>query len=625
MRKRSKLTKGLTFPLVSLIFLINSCRSTESESNNITGQTLINGVSFNFSGEDFNNENSINTQASIGAKNMNVSAVSRKEQYSGPFSITSELSSTSLSSEGIATQASSKTVFVADKLGSSTNPIKYRIVAYKADGSYVDQAIGDSSNSNQVFFQDKLEAGQKYTFVVYSLGATVSPVAAPTNNLDSSVLSISGLNGDPNGTDLMYAIQKDVTILSGDVVTPLNMVLKHMFTKLTLQVYTGEESGTYGTASYKIGGYPLDNDPMNPNNGNGGVGTTGTISNFYSSVNLNLNGGAITGVTKTALNITGISSIPKDVIINTGVESAYKDNITFAPGAIEIGNDINPSNVPISISGITSAGLKVGTKYNLNLTFNSDRYVDGNNNTQSDSRSTAARYVVIGGLRFDRYNLGVANLNPATNNPEGLTTNLIGNYYQWGKYNRVADANGNIQGGTYNQTPTDYTLGNPWVAGLPIAPVKGTNDPCPLGQRMFTKREQIKLNNTTSTLEGTNYQVLYSTRASNIKITFPNVGYYSSSGTLNRQYGGTNGAGIYWLGSVIEEDNPLKPGIPSVSLRLDISTSGPYNFYTGPLRTYATGIYDISSDSNRLVGLQIRCIQDRIDANPHPMNASMLP
>ncbi|AQW92922.1 MULTISPECIES: hypothetical protein [Elizabethkingia] len=609
MRKKTQFGKSMAFSLIAAACLMTSCRSTDSE-NNLSEKNTISGVSFNFSPEEFDNT-PINTQATLNRKITAVSDVNKSELSSGPFSILTELSFAPLSQKNITAQASSKLVFLADQLGNSANPVKYRIVAYKAaDGSYVDQAVGDSSNANQIFFQNKLQAGQKYTFVIYSLGGITDPGAAPTTNLNTSVLPISGLDGSPSGSDLMYGIQKDVTILFGNVATPLTAPLKHMFTKLTIKVFTGEES-VYNNV-IKKGGYPLDSD----NKG----GTTGTISNFYNSVNLKLNGGTVTGGSKGTLTVTGISSSPKEVIVNTEANSSYANKIDFAPGAIEIGNDINPSAIAIDINGIGGYGLKNGYRYNLDLTFNSDRYVDTNNNTVTSS-SPLARYVVIGGLRWNRINDGavfpttnVASIDDYSTNPEGL----IGNYHQWGRKDIIVYPNGTYSGGVYNQTyvNSNYTSvdqPNPWSNGKPIAPEKQPADPCRSSdERLPTQIEANKLVRITNTVVESNVRQLASKRNSDVKITFPSAGYYNNAGNLLRK---GDGSIILWEGAVFRHT------ANGLDYNIMYNIGDPNGSFNNPVSQFSMAVIHLTEQPNtQLYSFQIRCIQNKIDGNFNPIN-----
>ena len=47
-------------------------------------------------------------------------------------------------------------------------------------------------------------------------------------------------------------------------------------------------------------------------------------------------------------------------------------------------------------------------------------------------KEKAARYVVINGYRWDRYNVGVTNLIPALNDPDGLSAENQGAKYMFG-------------------------------------------------------------------------------------------------------------------------------------------------------------------------------------------------
>ena len=99
--------------------------------------------------------------------------------------------------------------------------------------------------------------------------------------------------------------------------------------------------------------------------------------------------------------------------------SNYTGTITLPANSIVIGKDSNAQPlVIINING-SGTGLMPGYAYTLKLKFNSDRYVDASGVTKTQGESDAL-YAVIGGYKWDRYNLGVVNRNPTLNNPDQI-------------------------------------------------------------------------------------------------------------------------------------------------------------------------------------------------------------
>ncbi len=142
---------------------------------------------------------------------------------------------------------------------------------------------------------------------------------------------------------------------------------------------------------------------------------------------------------------------------------------------------------------------------------------------------------------WDRYNLGVTDRNPASNNPDQLpsTINLHGNYYQFGNQQPIADASStfNYKNSNWNGNPAP---GSAWNLGTESSPVKNiSNDPCLPGFRVPTETElQTLLNNTSRTIIGNvvsstygnmnNYTaagVYTSKKNQNVKLTIPISGY----------------------------------------------------------------------------------------------------
>ncbi|WP_407483166.1 hypothetical protein [Elizabethkingia meningoseptica] len=573
-------------PLTGLILLTYSCRSSDTE-NNLSGSNL-SGVSFSLSEGEFDNGDLLAPQASLKA-GLNIAEVIRQEAVSGPFNITAELSP-NISSIKTQTQASvRKEPMAVNKSLSLRGAVKYRIVAYKADGTYIDQAVGDASQANQVFFGDQLVKGQTYNFVIYSLGSTVAnPPAVPAVNLNSDPAYNFTFLGNyrVDTADLMWAVERNVKILGapGDTTapTPLTTPLKHIFTRVDILVDNSDAAGALK------GGYLSENT----------VNATVKSTQLYSASTFNFNTGTI--VTGTAyssgITVSNLNAAAQTYIVNTAGAANSTLSISVPAGAIKVGNDINPNPVTFSFTN-AGAGLKPGYSYTLKLRFNSDRYVNASNVTKNANDSDAL-YAVIGGYRWDRYNLGVTTLNPAANNPDQNPSlqALHGSFYQWGS--PVAAVNTYNGDGAVTGWNTIPAPDKSWNSGNDASPVRTIKDPCTSGTRVPSFTEFSKLINntqqssfgswisfsgTTNTPGYTAAKVMTSKKNNDVKLTFPAAGWRTTGGGSQVDRGG---GGVYWISE-------------------EITGSGNARYF----RLFPSSIDNTSFP--RTMGASVRCIQDQ--------------
>ncbi|QIH32691.1 hypothetical protein [Sphingobacterium sp. DR205] len=507
------------------------------------------------------------TEAQFGGDNISMAKASAKagatepltitkEIQSGPFSITAELTENTPSNSGLKASTGKK---AATKLLSLRGPVTYRVVAYETDGTYIDQAVGDASDSTQVFFGDKLIAGNKYTFVIYSLGSTTTaPPAAPTTNLyTAGQVNFAFTSYAENGADFMYAIEKDVTILGNNTPTPLTTPLQHMFTRVTLLVDNSDATGTFGTANYVKGGYlsevPVQAEWVSP----------------FANPTVDLSTGETLSATN-AINVPPVSNLnatARTFIVNQSQSTNFSIALTIPSGQIKIGHDVNAQAVNFNFSN-AGLGLKPGFSYTMKLRFNSDRFVNASNVTRTPAAADA-RYAVIAGYRWDRYNLGVVDVNPATNNPDAVPSvqALYGNYYQWGRQAAVANAysgDGAIAGWNTTSAPDGS-----WNNGTAAAPVKAALDPCGTGDRVPSQAEYTRLgtytrhtsignwttftgNITVGLSDFTAAHIMTSKKSSDIKLSFPANGHRNptTGAQLIRQ-----SSAIYWLNTAVGGNN----------------------------------------------------------------------
>lgn len=579
----------IKFALIVLIAFATAC-SKDKAGETVDANKA--GIKLTLTESEFVSNELPVTKASTNsttAKPFNVT----KEVQSGPFTITAELTETTPASSGLKASMNK----AATKLLSLRGAVRYRIVAFETDGTYVDQAVGDASNANQVFFGDKLIVGHKYNFFIYSMGSTTQD-PEPVNTGANMYLAndAQGLrptfNYNDDGGDYMCAVEKDVTILGNNTPTPLTTPLQHMFTRVTIQVDNSDATGTFGQADYKKGGY------------NSEVAVNGSIdySNgmIYAPVIDMSTGKVASGLNQAPdfLPLQNVGTTPKTVLVNQlGVDN-FSLSLNINAGSIKIGHDVNQNVANFSFSD-GGQGLKPGYAYTLKLRFNSDRYVNASNVTRS-ATAADARYAVIGGYRWDRYNLGVTNVNPATNNPDASPSvqALYGNYYQWGRQLPVANAySGDAAIAGWNTTPA---ADGSWNSGTATAPVKAALDPCGTGDRipssaefnlLGTRTRHTSIGNWTAfggangvgLSDFTAAHIMTSRKSSDIKLSFPAAGLRSSSdgAQILRQ-----SSAVYWLNMPVGGNDYALQG-----------------------RGF-TGSWD-TSNYFKTAGYPVRCIQDK--------------
>ncbi|MDF2474973.1 MAG: hypothetical protein K0S24_456 [Sphingobacterium sp.] len=567
-----------------LLLIASSC-SKDSESMPVENKT--DGITFKALGAEF--AQSPVTKAQNNRTSSPIIAV--EEIQSGPFTITAELSedlsTTSQPSLKAGTNVKAAVPFATE--------VKYRVVAYQLDGTYIDQAIGSSAQPNAVMFSGQLTAGQTYKFVIYSLGsATDAPPAAPTSNINaagdlSKALTLTFDSFEEQGADFMYALVEKEIEATGQP-TALAATLQHKFSKVSIQLHTADATGTFGTSNYVKGGY-LSETPVNAEVSNAGG------LNKKSSIDLST-GAVIGGEAATPFRVLGINATAKSYILNTAATTGTTSfAVAIDAGSIKIGNDVNTRVTPFEF---TASALEPGKAYTLRIRLNSDRYVNAAGATRTANQPDA-RYAVIGGYRWDRYNLGVANVNPATNNPDAVPSvqALYGNYYQWGRQVPVANAysgDGAIAG--WNTTPA---ADGSWNNGTAAAPVKAAVDPCGLGDRIPSQAEYTRLGNSTRHTSIGNWtafngnatvglsdftaaHIMTSRKSSDVKLSFPANGHRSptTGAQLVRQ-----SSAIYWL-----------------------NTAFGGNDYALHGRGFVNGSWD-TSNYLKNAGYPVRCIQDK--------------
>jgi len=569
--------------LIALLTVAVSCSKEKGEN---TAEANRGGIKLALTENQFGGDDDISA-AKASTKAGTTQALSiTKEVQSGPFTITAELTENTAENSGL--KASTGTKAATSRL-SLRGAVRYRVVAYQTDGTYVDQAVGNAADATQVFFGDKLIAGNKYNFVIYSLGSTTTPPpAAPTTNLSTSQVALNLTSFAQNEADFMYAIENNVTILGNNTPTPLTTPLQHMFTRVALQVHTADATGTLGTASYVKGGYLSENTVQ------------AQWTSAFASPTVSLSNGA----TLSAVNVASVPAVSnlnatvQTFIVNQRQNPNFSIGLTIPAGQIKVGHDVNPQPVTFSFDN-ASLGLKPGFSYTMRLRFNSDRFVNAAGVTRA-ANATDARYAVIAGYRWDRYNLGVTNTNPATNNPDANPSvkALYGNYYQWGR--QASGANADTDPGIIpGWRDTEPAADGAWGTGTTKATA---TDPCGTGDRVPTQAEFTILGNATvhtaignwTTFGGggngpglsdfTAAHVMTSKKSNDIKLSFPAAGHRApTNGDLTLR----QSSAIYWLKTAVGGNDRALQG-----RGFEDATWGTSNYY-------------------KTAGYPVRCIQDK--------------
>ncbi|MHC6199858.1 hypothetical protein ATE49_03510 [Elizabethkingia miricola] len=523
--------------LCGSIFFANACRSDQQNTLNEN----IKGVNFNINIDSFVTTDT-NKQANTKA-DISTNLINKQELISGPFSIVSELAP---EISGI-----NKNTSVTPRSISGSN-VKFRIVAYDSQtGDYAAQDTGTPASvaaGQKLFANINLVGNKKYTFVTYSFNSTVEPPQAPTTNLNQAKLHITDLNGKEAGTDLLYAINKDVLISGGNTI--INIVLKHKFSRINISIDANDATGSFGQPDYVKGGYALDNNT---------TGFTGTILDCHTSCNLNLKDARISEGDNQVFSVSNVNTTSQAVIVNTGGEDAYKSQFIIPPGAIVIGKDINTAPVSIPITGPGGIGLQPGKSYTLKLKFNSDRYTDMNGITATKA---TGGYAVLGGYRWARFNVGATSNNPAVYDPDVPRAEIHGAKYQPGAYTDETEhyVSQSFDQANSGRIPWKFPIFRKWNIGTEENPIKNPiNDPCDSGYRVATQTEYNKLilatkRATIGTLQSNNNNYtsgmrLYSKKSTDVQLVFPAAGYRAMSSIYSGELSDRGRLIYYWTSS----------------------------------------------------------------------------
>lgn len=336
---------------LSLSMVIISCRSTD---NAVDGKGSSGNSSFlegtamlkvDIMGEEF--ETGSDNSSPMASVKGNVGSVTLKEQTKTVMvddkALVATLTPVIPSLSTMAKASSGAMAAVTPITGSN---IKYRMIVYKtSDGSRIgsktytiNAGVSVPDDGNDLYLD---HTAGNYSFVILSYGTNVLP-ADVAGSLGSA--SLTGISGD---SDLMYFRKDNVTLVKGS--NPLNAVLQHMFSQITVKLDATNVSPGNGIQSITpatISGHRTANNSINLSDG-----TITYSATDIGSRTLDFSGNATTSAVWTA---------KPALIVNPGTGGAEAPALTLTN--MTVGAKVKTQ----TINGLL---VKPGAKYNLNITF----------------------------------------------------------------------------------------------------------------------------------------------------------------------------------------------------------------------------------------------------------------
>ncbi|MDV3955183.1 hypothetical protein CMT74_04770 [Elizabethkingia anophelis] len=336
---------------LSLSMVIISCRSTD---NAVDGKGSSGNSSFlegtamlkvDIMGEEF--ETGSDNSSPMASVKGNVGSVTLKEQTKTVMvddkALVATLTPVIPSLSTMAKASSGAMAAVTPITGSN---IKYRMIVYKtSDGSRIgsktytiNAGVSVPDDGNDLYLD---HTAGNYSFVILSYGTNVLP-ADVAGSLGSA--SLKGISGD---SDLMYFRKDNVTLVKGS--NPLNAVLQHMFSQITVKLDATNVSPGNGIQSITpaiISRHRTANNSINLSDG-----TITYSATDIGSRTLDFSGNATTSAVWTA---------KPALIVNPGTGGAEAPALTLTN--MTVGAKVKTQ----TINGLL---VKPGAKYNLNITF----------------------------------------------------------------------------------------------------------------------------------------------------------------------------------------------------------------------------------------------------------------
>lgn len=359
---KNKYLKALSIALLLITFY--SCDKTEEGSSN-TGQVRV-GIKSVTTGSDESavQIGSSNNSARLASTN-NVQLI--KGSF-GPYEL-----------EGVLTVNDGNANVINDKLNSknassnmvAANPtievlpvdIMYRLSVYKtSDGSLVEHKVYKRGATTGIYSEKNtfiLDGGVDYTFICYSINSTtaIPPLPDIPNSLLNNAKIVGGNQATPGidgGSDFMY--WKTNKVVTGN--ENLNIILKHMFTKLTV-VLNAPAGGRLwlkytAVANDSLGRILPFNNRMTTSLNNG---------TFNSGSVLPINAAGKTLFYNSFSNVTTLTTTP--AVFYTGT------NATVTTGSISIPNlSLKKSGGTTTRQHMVLSGLSFAPRTNYTLTVN---------------------------------------------------------------------------------------------------------------------------------------------------------------------------------------------------------------------------------------------------------------
>ncbi|HFK5503142.1 TPA: hypothetical protein ACG0AG_001842 [Elizabethkingia anophelis] len=425
--------------VLALSFLISSCRSVESSNSESIIHPPVNAgdasVVVNLLGSEFVKSDGNNPQASTGKQLRNPQA---KETY---YTLTSP--STLLAAEvsedtsvPLNTSAGINPIAAVDG-DPLVNGTKFRLIAYKMDGSYAgskDFAVGTTSTSGL-----RLPKGVPYWMVVYSYGTNYLSGISPseTQSLASAKHTYNNMAGQ-NG--FLYQIQT-FTPQEGD--NTMSVVLRHKIAQVTTKINSSALSAPNNITSVTSAKLIGNNKNAEFNLSNGSTASRSISQNVETTFGQSPS----TEWTSNAVFINAKSNTATDKIISFSADVTV--NGTSNTVTVNNGFTINP-------------GFR--TTYKINL-----------------KETKCGAYLGTTWREFACYNVGA----DTNTNPFIPVKGNHGGKVQWGH-------NQNSTGRYIDQTADQNTPGKPigWVSTNSTSDWEGgANNPCENGYRVPTKNE----------------------------------------------------------------------------------------------------------------------------------------
>lgn len=451
-----------------------------------------------------------------------------------------------------------------DNLGTG---IRYKVVVFDSNGKYVTEQ--DYSSGTQGSDIIGLNGDATYTFIAYTIGSKTSLPIVTYSDVNNKTLSSASVKATGDD-DLMYF--STTMKVSGETKAKnvLSITLKRKFARILLRI---DATST----NYNI--YKVNNVTINEHNLN---------------ASMNLENGNVTSSQATTRSVDFPSTIPDNTSVLDASSSVMVNTNRTNQGTITI------KTYAMQVKSFAS-GYSGSIITHSDLVFSNNLLAPGDyilrikvNPTDKTLVYKNYEAVRLNGMVWMRYNLGVANQNPTTNNPDVANSNdqLTGYFYQWGSpaaFNKTGTTSVNNKG---NWRTTTTLVANSWNTGTDVEPVKNTtNDPCPNGWRVPSREDWaviIKNTNYYNYAKDANGNATFESKLfPGIKLAFPFTGLRDNNGNY-LEYEGSNQAD--------------KSGFFFTST-LNTSNNAWYYRSIG----YAT-LYANSGTQNR--GMTIRCIAE---------------